>query len=190
MLVIFVGPPGAGKGTQSKRLAEHWGIPHCSTGDMFREACLKQTDLGKKASKYMKSGRLVPDEVVGQLIQERLVDDDCQQGCVLDGFPRTMPQAKQFDQWVGQSYQPVSAVIAIHVDEETLLDRLAGRGRKDDDREVIKERFRQFDALTVPLLEYYRSRSVLKMVDGIGDFDEVFQRIEQAVEENSSQELQ
>jgi adenylate kinase len=157
---------------------------------MFREACEQQTDLGKKAGKYMESGRLVPDQVVGQLVQERLAEDDCQQGCVMDGFPRTLPQAKQFDHWIGQSYQPVSAVIAIHVDEETLLDRLSGRGRQDDDREVIKERFRQFDALTVPLLEYYRSRGVLKMVDGIGSFDEVFQRIQQAIEETGSQELQ
>jgi len=186
MLVVFVGPPGAGKGTQSKRLADHLGVPHCSTGDMFREACEQETEVGLKASEYMQSGRLVPDLVVAQLVHERLAVEDCQQGCVLDGFPRTLPQAKQFDQWVTQNYQPVSAVVAIQVDEETLLDRLAGRGRQDDDREVIKERFRQFDALTLPLLEYYRSRGVLKMVDGIGEFDEVFQRILQAINDSNS----
>ena len=183
MLVVFVGPPGAGKGTQSKRLAELLGIAHCSTGDMFRDACDRQTEVGRKASEYMNAGRLVPDSVVGQLVEERLTENDCQQGCVLDGFPRTMPQAKQFDLWAAQNYRPVSAVIAIQVDEETLFDRLQGRGRQDDSREVIKERFRQFDALTVPLLEYYRSRDVLKMIDGVGDFDEVFQRIRQAIEE-------
>ena len=181
MLVVFVGPPGAGKGTQSKRLAEHLGVPHCSTGDMFRDACQQQTEVGKKASEYMQSGRLVPDSVVSQLVQERLSEADCQQGCVLDGFPRTLPQAKQFDRWVAEGYMPVTAVLAIEVDEAVLLDRLADRGRQDDSREVIRERFRQFDALTVPLLEYYRSRGVLRMIDGTGDIDEVFQRIDQTI---------
>ena len=190
MLVVFVGPPGAGKGTQSRRLAEQLGIPHCSTGDMFRDACQRQTDIGQKAAEYMQSGRLVPDSLVGQLVVERLAEADCRQGCVLDGFPRTMPQAEQFDRWAGQNYQPVSVVVAIQVDEQTLLDRLAGRGRQDDDCDVVQERFRQYEALTLPLLEYYRGRGVLRFVDGAGDMDEVFKQIQQTIEDTKSQELQ
>ncbi len=190
MLVVFMGPPGAGKGTQSKRLAEQLGIPHCSTGDMFRDACQRHTDIGRKATEYLQSGRLVPDSLVEQLVVERLAEVDCRQGCVLDGFPRTVPQAEQFDRWAGQYYQPVSVVVAIEVDEQTLLDRLADRGRQDDDRVVVQERFRQYEALTLPLLEYYRGRGVLRSVDGVGDLDEVFKRIQQTIEDTKSLELQ
>lgn len=183
MLVVFLGPPGAGKGTQSQRLAAQLGIPHCSTGDMFRNACQKQTELGQTVTEYLQSGRLVPDSLVGQLVAERLSEKDCLQGCVLDGFPRTVPQAEQFDSWAAQSYRPISMVVAIEVDEQTLLDRLAERGRQDDDREVVLERFRQYEALTLPLLDYYRNRGILKPVDGVGSMDEVYQRIEQVVED-------
>jgi adenylate kinase len=117
---------------------------------------------------------------------ERLAEIDCRQGCVLDGFPRTVPQAEQFDRWVGQNYQPVSVVVAIEVGEQTLLDRLADRGRQDDDRVVVQERFRQYEALTLPLLEYYRGRGVLRSVDGVGDLDEVFKRVQQTIEDTKS----
>lgn len=187
MLVVFVGPPGAGKGTQSRRLAEQLGVPHCSTGDMFRDVCQQQTDIGQKATEYMQSGRLVPDSLVEQLVVERLTELDCQRGCVLDGFPRTVSQAEQFDRWAGKNYQPVSVVVAIQVDEQTLLDRLAGRGRQDDEYQVVRERIRQYEALTLPVLEYYRGRGILKFVDGVGELDEVFNRIQQIVEETKSQ---
>ena len=186
MLVVVMGPPGAGKGTQSIRLAELLRIPHCSTGDLFRDACQRDTDVGRKATEYLQSGRLVPDSLVEQLVMERLAEIDCRQGCVLDGFPRTVPQAEQFDRWVGQNYQPVSVVVAIEVDEQTLLDRLADRGRQDDDRAVVQERFRQYEALTLPLLEYYRGRGVLRSVDGVGDLDEVFKRVQQTIEDTKS----
>jgi len=182
MLVVLVGPPGAGKGTQSQRLAEYLGIPHCSTGDLFRDACQRQTELGLQAIEYMQSGRLVPDSLVEKLVVERLSEADCQNGCVLDGFPRTLPQARQFDQWASQNYLPVSVVVAIEVDEQTLLDRLADRGRQDDDRQVVHERFRQYEELTVPLLDYYRGQGILRMVDGVGGLDEVYERIQQTIE--------
>jgi adenylate kinase len=186
MLVVLVGPPGAGKGTQSQRLAEYLRIPHCSTGDMFRDACQRKTKLGLQAIEYMQSGRLVPDSLVEELVMERLSQDDCRSGCVLDGFPRTVPQAKHFDLWASQNYLPVSIVVAIEVDEQTLLDRLADRGRQDDDRQVVHERFRQYEELTVPLLDYYRGEGILSMVDGVGGLDEVYERIQQAIEATRS----
>lgn len=189
MLVVLVGPPGAGKGTQAKRLAKHLEIPHCSTGDMFREACQRKTKLGLEATEYMQSGRLVPDPLVAELVEEQLTELDCQHGCVLDGFPRTTAQAEQFDGWAVENYMPVSVAVVIEVDEETLVKRLADRGRQDDDCDVIQERFRQYNALTLPLLEYYRDRGVLKLIDGVGDLDEVFARIQQATDITESQEL-
>lgn len=182
MLVVLVGPPGAGKGTQSQRLAKYLEIPHCSTGDLFRDACQRQTELGLQAIEYMQSGRLVPDSLVEKLVMERLGQGDCRNGCVLDGFPRTVPQARQFDTWASQNYLPVSVVVAIDVDEQTLLDRLAERGRQDDDQQVVHERFRQYEELTVPLLDYYRGQSILRMVDGVGGPDEVYERIQQTIE--------
>ena len=182
MLVVLIGPPGAGKGTQSQRLAAHLGIPHCSTGDMFRDACQRQTELGLQAIEFMQSGRLVPDSLVEKLVWERLSQDDCRDGCVLDGFPRTVPQARQFDAWASQNYMPVSVVLAIDVDEQTLLDRLADRGRQDDDRQVVHERFRQYEELTVPLLDYYLSQGILRLVNGVGGPDEVYERIQQTIE--------
>ncbi len=134
----------------------------------------------------MHSGRLVPDPMVAEVVEERLTEPDCRHGCVLDGFPRTTAQAEQFDDWAAKSYLPVSVAVVIEVDEETLFGRLADRGRQDDDREVIHERFRQYESLTMPLLEYYSEHDILKCIDGVGDMDEVFQRILQAVENTES----
>lgn len=186
MLVVLVGPPGAGKGTQAQRLAQHLGIPHCSTGDLFRDACQRQTALGLQAIEYMQSGRLVPDSLVEQLVVERLQQADYRNGCVLDGFPRTVPQAKLLDHWVKQNYMPVSVVVAMEVDQQTLLKRLADRGRQDDDQQVVLERLRQYEKLTIPLLEYYREQGILKVIDGVGEIDEVFDRICRTVDATES----
>lgn len=177
MLVILVGPPGAGKGTQAKQLASYLEITHCSTGEMFREACRSETEIGRKVVEYMNSGRLVPDLLVEQLVAERLGQEDCKDGCLLDGFPRTLVQAKDFDRWSKENYHPINRVVEFKVDEETLLSRLLSRGREDDDEQVIRERFRQYKELTTPLLEYYEDQGVLARIDGIGEIEEVFERI-------------
>ena len=163
------------------RLAEHLGVPHCSTGDMFRDACQRQTEVGREASQYMQAGKLVPDSVVERIVAERLAQSDCQQGCVLDGFPRTLPQAEGFDRWTKANELPISLVLEIQVDEQTLLERLADRGRQDDDREVVQQRFQEYQELTLPLLDYYRNQGILKSVNGVGSLDEVFQRIRQTI---------
>jgi len=182
MQIIFIGPPGAGKGTQSVHLAEYLGVPHLSTGEMLREACQKKTDIGVQAAEAMKSGQLVSDELVDQIVFQRLAEPDCQSGCVLDGFPRTEPQAVAFDQWLAQQNRQVSAVVEIQVSVEELLERVAERGRQDDNKEIVRERLTQYDELTRPLLEYYRSQGILKVVDGLGTPEEVFARIQAIVD--------
>ncbi len=182
MLVIMLGPPGAGKGTQSVRIAEFLGVPHCSTGDMLRDACKQQTELGQKVAETMRSGRLVPDSLVEQIVAERLSTPDCRKGCVLDGFPRTLQQAKDFDRWADANSRPIWIVVEIQADEETLFERLLDRGRHDDDREIIHERLRQYELLTLPLSNYYQSRGVLRVIDGLGHPDEVFERIKTTID--------
>ena len=187
MLVVLVGPPGAGKGTQAERLARHLNVLHCSTGDMFREATKQQTAVGREASEYMQAGKLVPDSVVQRIVVERLAREDCQPGCVLDGFPRTLKQAEEFDLWAPDNYRPIDLVVEIQVDEQTLLSRLAGRGRQDDDEEVISQRFQEYERLTLPLLDYYQNRGILKVVDGVGTMDEVWEKIRQVIDQARQQ---
>jgi adenylate kinase len=119
---------------------------------------------------------------VEQLVVERLQQADCRNGCVLDGFPRTVPQAQQLDLWASRNYMPVSVVVAMEVDQQSLLKRLADRGRQDDDRQVVLERLQQYKKLTVPLLDYYREQGILRIIDGVGEIDEVYDRICSAVD--------
>jgi adenylate kinase len=177
MRIVFIGPPGAGKGTQAARLTERFGIPHLSTGDMLREAVREQTDLGMKAAPYMKAGKLVPDELVQQLVMERISQDDCSGGYLLDGFPRTAAQAKMLDKLLADCNQSVDVALKISVDRDVLLDRLSGRGRDDDDSLIVAQRLQQYEELTEPMAAYYRSRGKLREIDGLGTKDEVFERI-------------
>ena len=182
MQIVLIGPPGAGKGTQSVRLAEYLQIPHLSTGEMLREACGQKTELGLKAIDAMQRGQLVPDDLVLEMLYQRLEEPDCKNGCILDGFPRTVPQAESFDQWLDQRERPLTLVLELRVDNEELLERLSSRGRHDDDREVVAARLKQFGDLTHPLLEYYSKRGVLEVVDGLGSTEEVFARITAVVD--------
>ena len=181
MRIVFLGPPGAGKGTQAERLREHLGIAHLSTGEVLREADEAGTPLGREAGDYMRAGQLVPDEVVIGVVADRLDHKDCTRGCLFDGFPRTVPQAKALDDMLATRNTPLDLVLALDVSPERLVDRLLARGRMDDNRQTIEERFRQYDRLTEPLLDYYRQRGVLQMIDGEGTPDEVFGRIQQAL---------
>lgn len=177
MRLTFIGPPGAGKGTQSQRLIRHLNIPHLSTGDMLRDAVRCKTPAGVAASEYMGSGRLVPDRVILDMVAARLAGPDCQSGYLLDGFPRTLGQAQAFDDMLAGQGTPLQAALELQVDEDELVRRLSSRGRADDTAEIIRLRLANFWKETAPLCNYYRRRGLLFSIDGEGREDEVFLRI-------------
>ena len=158
MRMVFIGPPGAGKGTQAERLAKTYKMAHLSTGDMLRAARDAKTDVGLKADKFMSSGALVPDDIIITIIAERLAQPDCRQGYLLDGFPRTIAQAEALDAMLAEKDTPLDAVLELEVPEDELFRRLAGRGRTDDTPEVIRQRLVAYRKQTEPLLNYYGRR--------------------------------
>src|SRR5487761_1251382 len=151
MRLIFIGPPGAGKGTQSQRLVEHLGIPHLSTGDILRQAVREQTQAGHLAAPFMNAGQLVPDDIILQLIDERLRRDDCKAGALFDGFPRNLAQARALDKMLTEAGLPLDATLELKVGDAEVVRRLAGRGRADDQPAVIAERLRSYRQATRPL---------------------------------------
>jgi adenylate kinase len=183
MRLVFIGPPGAGKGTQSARLVESLRIPHLSTGDMLRQAVRKQTELWRLAQGYLDAGKLVPDDVMMRLIEQRLQQDDCRDGYLLDGFPRTPAQAQSLDAFLARQSTPLAAVLELKVDPDELVRRLSNRGRSDDRPEVIRQRFAEYTARTAPVSDYYADKRLLHAIDGSGTPDEVFARIQRAVRE-------
>ena len=183
MRLVFIGPPGAGKGTQSERLIEYLNIPHLSTGDMLRDAVKRQTPVGQLAEKYMSSGQLVPDPIIVKVVGERLSQADCEKGCLFDGFPRTIGQARALDDFLEQLGTPLDAVLELQVPDDLLFERLAGRGRADDRPEVIRQRLQSYYQQTQPLLDYYEKRGILRPIDGTGTPEEVFERIKQVIDE-------
>jgi len=173
--LLFIGPPGAGKGTQAGKVAGRLGIPHVSTGDMFRDHVARGTDLGKKVDEIMKAGDYVPDEVTVAMLSERIAEDDARAGFILDGFPRTEAQVESLDELLGEG--GLDHVVVFEVDEDVLTERLLERGRADDTEETIRTRFRIYLSQTQPLIDTYRERGITVFVDGIGEVEEVTERI-------------
>ncbi|MCQ3804945.1 MAG: adenylate kinase [bacterium] len=175
MRLLFVGPPGSGKGTQAVRVAESLGIPHISTGEMFRSHVTRGTELGKTVKELMAAGEYVPDEITGKMLAERLTHPDAARGFILDGFPRTIPQAELLDDLLSET--PLDRVVLLAVDEEELMARMLSRGRADDTAETIRRRLEVYESQTAPLLDLYGPRGLLERVDGSGDMNEITGRI-------------
>lgn len=205
-LVLF-GPPGAGKGTQAKRLVELLKIPQISTGDIMRAERASGSELGKRFDHYMSQGLLVPDELVLELIEQRIAQPDCQNGAIFDGYPRTVAQAEAFDAMLAKRGRKIDKVVSLEVPLEEMVERAVGRRiheptgriyhlrydppppdlegalvqRKDDTEEVVRKRFTEYEDKTRPVLDYYRSRGLVGAVNGVGSLDEVTTRIRQTL---------
>lgn len=187
MRMILLGPPGAGKGTQSVRIAERYAIPQLSTGDMLRAAVAAQTPVGLKAKEAMDAGALVSDEIVVGIVADRIEEPDAANGFILDGFPRTVAQAEALDTMLKGKGQPLDIVLEFVVDEGILLDRIATRAReteargepvrKDDNPEVFKTRLEAYKEQTAPLSDHYKSTGLLHQVDGMKPIDAVTQEV-------------
>ena len=210
MDLVMFGPPGAGKGTQAKRLTESLGIPQISTGDLMRAERAAGSELGKKFEDYMSKGLLVPDDLVLSLFEQRLDQEDAKNGAIFDGYPRTVPQAEALDRLLSARNRQIARVVSIEVSLEEMITRAVGRRtceptgqiyhlsynppppeclsgecklvqRKDDTEEVVRTRNEEYLAKTAPLLDYYGGRSLVKAVDGVGSLDEVTERIKRAI---------
>jgi len=210
--LIFIGPPGSGKGTQAKRLAGRFGVPHISTGDILREAVADGTELGRQAAPIMTAGALVPDDLMIGIIRERLAKPDAERGFILDGFPRTTVQAEKLDGIVGGNGQSGLRVLQLLVPDDVIVKRIVLRrscpecgaiyhletappakdmvcdrdgaeliARPDDNEEAVRKRLEAFHRQTLPVATYYKTKSLLHEVDGVGPVDEVFERIEKSL---------
>ncbi len=179
MRVVLLGPPGAGKGTQAQKLAEKLGIPQISTGELFRDNIENGTKLGLEAKRYLDAGDLVPSDLTNQLVDDRLDDPDAANGFILDGYPRSLEQAKALHEMLERRGTDIDAVVEFRVSQDELLQRLKARGRADDTDDVILNRMKVYRDETAPLLEYYSGE--LKTVDAVGTMDEVFARALQAL---------
>ena len=186
MRLILMGPPGAGKGTQAKVVAEHVGVPAISTGDIFRANVSDGTDLGRKAKEYMDAGEYVPDEVTNLMVRNRIDEPDAEPGFLLDGYPRTLAQVEELDSMIKFTGHQLDAVVVLTVEREELVQRLMQRaetdGRSDDTEEVIRRRQEVYAEQTEPLIDVYRDRNLLLEIDGMGEVDEITRRIFIALE--------
>ena len=181
-----MGPPGAGKGTQAKVVAERFKIPAISTGDIFRANVSHGTPLGQEAQRYMDAGEYVPDEVTNKMVRNRIDEPDADPGFLLDGYPRTLAQVEELDGMIEYTGHRLDAVVSLTVDDEAVVQRLLQRaaieGRADDTEDVIRRRQEVYAEQTEPLIEVYRGRGILVEVDGMGEVDEVTQRIFDALD--------
>lgn len=182
MRIIFIGPPGAGKGTQAEKIVSHYKLVHLSTGVMLRVAVAEKTEIGLQAEKYMSSGQFVPDDVIIGIISERLNAQDCKKGFLLDGFPRTLTQAAALDEMLQKNNTPLDIVLELKVPDDELFRRLAERGRDDDKPNVIHNRLAVYAEQTLPLLQYYAKQSLLKTIDGQGSINIIFERMKETLD--------
>ncbi len=184
--LLMIGPPGAGKGTQAALLAQSFGIPAISTGDIFRYNVKNETELGKQAKAFMDRGEYVPDSLTNALVRDRLSHDDAAKGFLLDGYPRTVDQVHELDAILDATNTALDVVVQLTADNEELIRRLAKRaeieGRADDTPEVIRRRLEVYDSQTAPLIDIYAARGLVAMIDGLGEISEVTERIIEALE--------
>ncbi|MCZ4582637.1 adenylate kinase [Rhodococcus opacus] len=171
MRLVLLGPPGAGKGTQAAILSEKLGVPHISTGDLFRANIGQATPLGLEAKKYLDAGDLVPSEITNNMVKARVAEPDAANGFLLDGFPRTVDQAQALEAILAELNTKLDAVLSFIVDEDVVVERMLSRGRADDKEDVIRNRLRVYREETAPLLDYYKDQLVT--VDALGEVDEV-----------------
>ncbi len=185
MRIVFLGPPGSGKGTQARLLAERLGVPAISTGEILREAVRQKTPLGLQAQAVMEKGELVSDDLILALIAERIAARDARGGFILDGFPRTLEQAGAFEAMMAKGGEALSAALNFSVPEAALTQRMLARaqaeGRADDRPETIRERLRVYREKTEPLVGFYRDRDLLAAIDGVGEVSEIARRIDEAL---------
>ncbi|MBY8862395.1 adenylate kinase [Nocardia sp. CA2R105] len=179
MRLVLLGPPGAGKGTQAKLLSDKLGVPHISTGNLFRANISQQTPLGREAQRYIDAGNLVPSDVTNRMVESRISEPDAMKGFVLDGYPRTVDQAKALEKMLKEAGHELNAVVNLEVAEDVVVGRMLGRGRSDDTEEVIRNRMHVYQSETAPLLEHYDGLVVT--VDGVGEVEEVNGRVLQAL---------
>ncbi|WP_122818638.1 adenylate kinase [Nocardioides pantholopis] len=186
MRLIIMGPPGAGKGTQAKFIAEHFGIPAISTGDIFRRNVSEGTPLGVEAKRFMDAGEYVPDEVTNKMVRNRIEEDDAGPGFLLDGYPRTLAQVEELDGMIRGTGHQLDAVVVLTVDQDEIVNRLLQRaqveGRTDDTEDVIRRRQELYTEQTEPLIGVYRDRGLLVEIDGMGEVDEVTRRVFKALD--------
>lgn len=174
MKLLFVGPPGAGKGTQAGRVADKLGIAHVSTGDMFR-ALDDSSDLGRRVKAIMESGDYVPDSIVIEMLEDRIAEPDAADGFILDGFPRTVPQAEALDAFLGD--EGLDAVVLFEIDNDEVIERMLERGRSDDTEETIRTRLEVYAEQTQPLIGRYSERGLVRRVDAEGDIEDITERV-------------
>jgi adenylate kinase len=186
MNIIFIGPPGAGKGTQAKILSNKYNIPHISTGDMLRAHISEGTKLGKEAEKFVKAGNLVPDSVIVVMIRDILQSDNAKNGFLLDGFPRNLNQKEALDEMLYEIGKPIDNVLVLKVPEKELVNRLLDRAKKenrsDDTEEVIKNRLKVYRESTEPIIDAYEKKGLVRIIDGVGSIEEISQRIDEKIE--------
>ena len=193
MRLLIMGPPGAGKGTQAKLIAGHYAIPAISTGDIFRAMRTADTPLARQVRDIMNSGGYVSDDITNQIVAERLAEPDCDGGFLLDGYPRTIAQVETLDAALAERESPLDAVLSLRADEDEVVERLLKRaaieGRSDDNEETIRVRLHVYAEQTAPLLAVYGDRGLLVEVDGLGEIDEVSERVFAALDAKLAGEL-
>ena len=186
MRLLILGPPGAGKGTQAARIAEHFGIPPISTGDIFRANIKNETPLGLEVKSILAAGGYVSDDITNAIVESRLAEADCEPGFLLDGYPRTLGQVDALDEMLAKGERPLERVLELVVPDDAVVARLLKRaeieGRADDTEDVIRNRFAVYHKQTAPLAAKYRDRGILVQVDGMGEVDEVTDRIVAALD--------